>query len=325
MPRSNAQDLLPGLEDLITPSVLSRRVRVHTGGIRGTTALQVTHQNARVHSVQYPDIGVSKNSLKPQTHLQTSTTPQRRQQKVNKPSNKEESRKIGETSIEKEAKECGSSDYITTIPEEICQAILQHIVTKAKTVEIIPIALAQRNINKIPLTYTAIHALSLTSRQIRESYQLALKANSRSGAITRASLHVLNFDFSPIINVFSGEHVPSTVRFKVKLTFTTDLVTRSSGWNGYSRSYTDDSSPAKSLPSAKVTQDLQTWLDFLVRRRREIRGIRISAYQCIKMGSTNDELEEIIDAIGRMEEVMEIETPQIMDACYDFFDDNWVE
>ncbi|KAM0713517.1 hypothetical protein Q7P37_010479 [Cladosporium fusiforme] len=217
----------------------------------------------------------------------------------------------------KESGEVERVDHEVKMPNEILLLICEHFASKESEVTIIPKALAEQNQDESPLAYCSnrpsSHGDLFGFRKLRTAYQDTLKLRTLNGHINHITFYILNFDFSPIMDLFFADIEPAKralmrrTKFLVKLTLTMD---------GFQNKLTS---------SAKAKQGLQTWASFLVGERAAYRSVRVEGYKCIKMGDTKSQLAGIYDAIRLINENFDAdhETERVLKACYAFGDSHW--
>lgn len=306
----SANDPLALVEDLAAPSYLARRTKKVAASSRLSAD---TAMPGPIHSSP-------SRSSQAQTPSQMPEAPQNSAGESDQPSDGD--------SQEEEPKFVNPG---TKLPNELLDEIFKSV-TEEKSITIIPEMLARRSMEKLPLTYCTGGALHSTTRKLREAYQVALQTRARCADFNKITLHVLNFDFSPFINQFfpsvQEENVTRMCKtpIAIKLAFDGKFLTRLPGWNGYSGQYTDNISEEKSGPSADAMEKLHKWLNFLTSERRARRHLTISGYECIKMGSTQEELAELSNAITSIKRSFDVdpETLKVIRACHTFEDAHWV-
>lgn len=312
----HAKDHLALIEDLAAPTHLARRTKTVAASSRVSAA------TAMPGPVAVPGLIHSSPSLslQAQTPSQTPDAPQNSSGESDQPSNLDSTRK--------EPKFVNPEEKL---PTELLDEIFKSV-TKEKRITIIPEVLARRSMEKLPLTYCTGGALLGTTRRLRVVYQDALQTRAHCADFDKITFHVLNFDFQPFITHFFPKVQEENVTrmcntpIAIELVFNEKFLTRLPEWNGYIGQYLDDDTEDKSGPSAKARAGLNAWLGFLANNQRAHRGLRISEYECIKMGSTPAELAELSDAITSIKESLDgdFEFERILRGCYAFEDAHWV-
>lgn len=233
---------------------------------------------------------------------------------------------------------------IDDFPEELRLEVAKQIALEENNATTYPSEMAgqvirnnNNNDTNNSLVFVSRHPILESHREIRHSYQNALRSLVLDAQIPRVIMHVLNFDFAPLINEYFNKLTPHArapgVIFaqylEIRFTFNSDFIVDRG----------DESNIAPELRNPdcyvevpqKVRTDLQAWSDFLTQERAAGRPHNISRYQYTRIGKTikNDEWFETIrnalfylnergDATGEILRILRQAVPYFK-GCYHWF------
>lgn len=196
--------------------------------------------------------------------------------------------------------------HISVFPPELCMDIVEQHVSGGESATLPPVELAEWEIDGNLVIWVDVQNTLRSCKPLNHDYQARLRQLALDAQFPRLALHVLNFDFTSTITEYFSKLTPNAQtaaaiaaqRLEIKMSFNSDF-TLDRG--DESPIHPEMRYPANwVLVTPKVTADLQAWIDFLPQEQAAGRPFHISAYEWIKMGNDDAELENIRNAINTM-------------------------